>query len=203
MILCLWLWAVLCFEDHTVLHLAEESTQETYYDVLCVEETASYEEIRAHDKAAVLRSHPAKLSSKQPIGITNQAQLQTANWDHQIVRERFLKIHKAWEVLSYAELKSAYDRDFKGLKYGSSVCADEVELKDTSVGDCGDAVELIFPCRCGDNLSITSDELEEMGFLLDGSRMLERQDASDLAPVSVTISCSSCSLIIWLRIDST
>ncbi|CAA7403802.1 unnamed protein product [Spirodela intermedia] len=174
-----------------MLHPAEERAQETYYDVLCVEETASYEEIRAHYKAAVLRSHPDKLSSKQAIG------------DHQVVQERFLKIHKAWEVLSDAELRAAYDRHLKGLKSGPSVYADEIELKDMSVSDCGDAVELIFPCRCGDNFSITLDELEEMGFLLDGNRVLEGQDVSDLAPVSVTISCSSCSLMICLRIDST
>lgn len=175
-----------------MLHPAEERAQETYYDVFCVEETASYEEIRAHYKAAVLRSHPDKLSSKQAIG------------DHGEVQERFLKIHKAWEVLSDAGLRAAYDRDLKGLKSGSlPAYADEIELKDMSVSDCGDAVELIFPCRCGDNFSITSDELEEMGFLIDGSSVLERQDAPDPAPVSITISCSSCSLMICLRIDST
>uniref|UniRef100_A0A1D1YK80 DnaJ subfamily C member 24 n=1 Tax=Anthurium amnicola TaxID=1678845 RepID=A0A1D1YK80_9ARAE len=170
-----------------MLHPDKDSIQETYYDVLHVEESASYDEIRACYKTAILNSHPDKLSVKRGLE------------HHQEAREGFLRIQKAWEVLGNAESRALYDRELRAMGPGL-VFAEEVKLKQMDLNDSGDAMELFYPCRCGDNFSITLDELEEMGVLLDGSKRLEIQEAN-VAPVSITIPCSSCSLNICLMIN--
>lgn len=168
-----------------MLHPEKDSGQETHYDILAVEENASHDEIRAHYKAAVLNSHPDKVSINQE-----------SDQGH----ERFLKIQKAWEVLGDAESRALYDRELKAMRSEMVVLADGVELEEMILNDCGDAVELVYPCRCGDNFSITSDELEEMGLLFHVERGLEFLEAN-VAPVSITVPCSSCSLKICVKIN--
>ncbi|MQL98242.1 hypothetical protein Taro_030948 [Colocasia esculenta] len=161
-----------------------DSGEETYYDVLGAKEDASHDEIRAHYKAALLNSHPDKVSTKQKF---EQA------------HERFLKIQKAWEVLGDTVSKGIYDRELKIGRSELLVVADEVELEEMNLNGSIGAVELVYPCRCGDNFYITSDELEEMGILLLGEQGLEILEAN-VAPVSITVPCSSCSLKISLTI---
>ncbi|MQL98248.1 hypothetical protein Taro_030952 [Colocasia esculenta] len=136
-----------------MLHRERDSGEETYYDVLGAKEDASHDEIRAHYKAALLNSHPDKVSTKQEFEHTHK---------------RFLKIQKAWEVLGDAVSKGIYDRELKARRSELLVVADEVKLEEMNLNLNGsvDVVELVYPCRCGDNLCITSDELEEMGILL-------------------------------------
>ena len=172
-----------------MIDLDKQRSKETFYNVLSVDESASYEEIRANYRAAVLSLHPDKIKSKQAIQ------------DPDEVRERFVKIQEAWEVLGDRESRAAYDKELKSTKSDPPVYAHEIEMKDLGFRDCGDALELVFPCRCGDFFSVSSDDLGEMGFRLEGSRVLRGTGNSVPEPVAVAISCPSCSLMICLTLD--
>ncbi|MQL98245.1 hypothetical protein Taro_030951 [Colocasia esculenta] len=146
----------------------EDSGEESYYDVLGAKEDASHDEIQAHYKAALLNSHPDKVSTKQEFEQTHK---------------RFLKIQKAWEVLGDAVSKGFYDRDLKAERSELLVVADDVKLEEMNLNRSVDVVELVYPCRCGDNFCITSNELKEMGILLLGEQGLKILEAN-VAPVS-------------------
>jgi diphthamide biosynthesis protein 4 len=66
------------------------------------------------------------------------------------------------------------------------------------------ALELLYPCRCGNYFSITSGELSGMGIVVtrDGE-VVEELQGSDSASTSVVLGCGSCSLKIRLVIDGT
>ncbi|XP_043713809.1 DPH4 homolog [Telopea speciosissima] len=162
----------------------------TYYDILDVKENASYEEIRASYRCAILTSHPDKLH-----GIS-----EVSNSHHES-QVKFLNIQKAWEVLSDSSSRAAYDSELQELRR-DMVIAEDVTLKDMVVEDVGEVMDLFYQCRCGDYFSIDSAELEEMGYSLDkdGSKMLLQ--TVDALASSVVLPCGSCSLKVRLIIDS-
>ncbi|XP_022996470.1 DPH4 homolog [Cucurbita maxima] len=166
------------------------SIGETYYDVLSLREDASYDEIRASYRSALLNFHPDKL----------QAMCHKSHLDD-IAGERYLKVQKAWEVLSSSMSRAAYDRELQAAK-GDAIGAESIRLEDMAVEDKGEVVELFYQCRCGDYFFIDSGELDEMGYpLLRNGRKVSLRTL-DVLPASVVLPCGSCSLKVRLLIDS-
>ncbi|ESQ38549.1 hypothetical protein EUTSA_v10029407mg [Eutrema salsugineum] len=166
--------------------LGENSVHETYYEILSVKEDASYEEIRNRYRSALLRSHPDKINTSRCSS-----------------DEKFLKIQKAWEVLSDAELRVVYDNDLRSSRQ-DGITADEISVEDMSVeiaGE-GEVMEIFYQCRCGDYFSVDSSELETMGFafLRDGDCVKVRRLGAFVA--SVVLPCGSCSLKTRVWVDS-
>ncbi|KAJ6810792.1 DPH4-like protein [Iris pallida] len=164
----------------------DNSVRKTHYDVLAVNQDASYAEIRASYKAAILSSHPDKLLKVSEL------------------QDKFLDVQKAWEVLSDSKARSNYDRELRASAPEVDVVADEVRLEEMSVETDNDLEELSYQCRCGDRYSVTSEELREMGFLLSkngGVTSVEYTTADVAASACVLLPCGSCSLRIKLVID--
>ncbi|WOL03262.1 hypothetical protein Cni_G11982 [Canna indica] len=161
----------------------------THYEVLSVTEDASYDEIRTSYKAAVLNSHPDKLTKKSD-----------ASTDPDNFQQDFLYVQKAWEVLSDSKSRAKYDKELLSARHKLEVPANEIELSDMSMETVGDIQELLYECRCGDYFSITLSELREMGILLD-EQSLEVESSIDLVPTSILIPCGSCSLNVRLMIN--
>ncbi|KFK32024.1 hypothetical protein AALP_AA6G190200 [Arabis alpina] len=169
------------------MHLGENCVEETYYEILSVKEDASYEKIRNSYRSAILHSHPDKINSSRCSS-----------------DEKFLKIQKAWEVLSDAELRVVYDNGLRCSRQ-DGITADEISIEDMSVeinGEGGIIMELFYQCRCGDYFSVDSTELETMGFglLRDGDCVLVRRLGAFVA--SVVLPCGSCSLKTRVLVDS-
>ncbi|XP_059453758.1 uncharacterized protein LOC132184224 isoform X1 [Corylus avellana] len=173
-----------------IMLLGENSILETHYDVLSVKEDASYEEIRTSYRSAILNSHPDKL----------QKTSETSKPDHES-RERFLKVQRAWEVLSNLSSRAVYDGELRALRQ-DAVTADDVNLDDMMVEDVGEALELFYQCRCGDYFSVDSLELENLGYVLLRDRNKISLQTPDASPASVVLPCGSCSLKVRLLINS-
>lgn len=171
-----------------MLLAGNSSIKKTHYEVLSVKEDASYDEIRASYRAAVLNSHPDKLPVRKP----------EASEPHHDLQERFLDIQKAWVVLCDSTSRANYDDELRASRQELEVLANEVNLGEMMVETVGDAQELLYQCRCGDYFSVTSLELREMGIYLDGNGEAELQKSTDSASVSVLLPCGSCSLKIRL-----
>ncbi|OVA00460.1 DnaJ domain [Macleaya cordata] len=167
----------------------KRSIQKTHYDILSVKEDANYEEIRASYRSAVLNSHPDKLQ-----GITEISDL------HHESQERFLKVQKAWEILSDSRTRAVYDRELRDSRQETET-AEDVSLDEMIVEDVGEVLELFYQCRCGDYFAIDSEDLGEMGYSLgrDENKTLIRRP--DSIPASVILPCGSCSLKIRLMIN--
>lgn len=164
--------------------LLYNSTEQTYYDILSVREDASYEEIRGCYRSAILNSHPDKLQDTE---------LESG--------DRFLKIQKAWETLSDPRSRAVYDSELRASRQDTAT-AEDLSLKDMSIEDDVEAVELFYQCRCGDYFSVDSCELGEMGYAMsrDGSKI--HLQAPDALPASFVLPCGSCSLKVRLLIDA-
>ncbi|KAL3732831.1 hypothetical protein ACJRO7_022367 [Eucalyptus globulus] len=169
--------------------LGQHSVTETYYDILCVKENASYEEIRASYRSSILNYHPDKLHATSERDCA----------DHSMAN-KFLMIQKAWEVLGDAKLRRLYDTELQASRQDTGT-AEDVSLEDMMVEDSGDVLQLSYQCRCGDFFCVDSQDLEEMGcpILRDGSGMIVR--TSDNLQASIVLPCGSCSLRIRLLIE--
>ncbi|KAJ1394732.1 Zinc finger, DPH-type [Sesbania bispinosa] len=165
--------------------LEKDDIQETHYDVLNVKEDANYEEIRASYRSAVLSLHPDKLLKSSETPNSNQT-----------TGERFLKVQKAWEILSNSSSRSFYDNELQNSRRDdlAAEVAEDLSLQDMIAEDAGEALELFYQCRCGDYYSIDSLELQKMGhsLLREGSRISILN--VDTLPGSVILPCGSCSL---------
>ncbi|KAG1326301.1 DPH4 [Cocos nucifera] len=173
-----------------MLLMGKNSIQRTHYDVLSVREDASYDEIRAGYRAAILISHPDKLHRKVDVLDLQHKQ-----------EEKFLDVQKAWEVLSDSKSRANYDRELQASRQVVEVVYDEVELGDMAMETLDDVQEFFYQCRCGDYFLVTSLELGEMGISLHENRV-EIETSSELSPSSVLLPCGSCSLKICLIIDA-
>lgn len=173
-----------------MLLMDKNSIQRTHYDVLSVREDASYDEIRAGYRAAILISHPDKLQRKLDVLDLQHKQ-----------EEKFLDVQKAWEVLSDSKSRANYDRELQVSRQVVEVVYDEVELGDMAMETLDDVQEFFYQCRCGDYFLVTSLELGEMGISLPENGV-EIQTLSELSPSSVLLPCGSCSLKIRLIIDA-
>lgn len=164
--------------------------QETYYDILSVKEDATYEEIRACYRFAILNSHPDKLANVFEASPSDNAS-----------EEKFHKVQKAWEILSNSRSRALYDSELRASRQ-DTVAAEDVSLEDMIVEDGGDVIEFYYQCRCGDYFFVDSLELGKMGYPLsrDGSKIsLQTWNA---LPAAIVLPCGSCSLKVRLLIDS-
>lgn len=168
----------------------ENSIQETYYDILSVKQDASYNEIRVSYRAAILDSHPDKLQNVVEASYSNNES-----------GGRFLKVHKAWEILSNQKSRAVYDRELEASRR-DNIAAEEVSVEDMMVEDVGDDIEFFYDCRCGDYFSIDSSDLRKMGYVLtrDGKNIFLQ--TGDAIPASVVLPCGSCSLKVRLLFNS-
>ncbi|KAK4802944.1 hypothetical protein SAY86_001147 [Trapa natans] len=169
--------------------LGEHTLKMTLYEVLSVGEDASYEDIKASYRTKVLSHHPDKL--RVP------AASETAYPD----KFKFHEIQEAWEILSDARSRRRYDRELQASRQDVLV-SEDVRLDEMTVEDVGEALQLLYSCRCGDYFSIDSQDLEDMGYplLKDESGMSIK--TPDGSPASVVIPCGSCSLRIRLVVES-
>ncbi|KAK7269210.1 hypothetical protein RIF29_21928 [Crotalaria pallida] len=167
--------------------------QETHYEVLNVKEDASYEEIRASYRGAALSLHPDKL-----------LKMSETSSDNQTAQDRFLKVQKAWEVLGDSSSRLCYDNEMRRSRLDilAADVAEDVSLEDMIVEDDGDALQLLYQCRCGDYFSVNSLELRKMGYSLfrEGSS-ISVLNVDDTLPGSVILPCGSCSLRASLVIN--
>ncbi|XP_020214040.1 diphthamide biosynthesis protein 4 [Cajanus cajan] len=175
--------------------LDKNAIQETHYEVLNVKEDANYEEIRTSYRSAVLSLHPDKLLKTSETSSSNQ----TAG-------ERFLRVQKAWEILSNSSSRSFYDNELRSSRQDVLAAevadvAEDLSLQDMMIEDAGEALELFYQCRCGDYFSVDSLELKNMGYSLlrEGSRISILN--VDTLPGSVILPCGSCSLKARLLIN--
>ncbi|KAL2329121.1 hypothetical protein Fmac_022548 [Flemingia macrophylla] len=163
----------------------KNAVQETHYEVLNVKEDANYEEIRTSYRSAVLSLHPDKLLKMSESSSSNQ-----------IAEDRFLRVQKAWEILSNASSRSLYDNELRSSRHDvlAAEVAEDLSFEDMIIEDAGEALELFYQCRCGDYFSVDSLELKDMGYSLlrEGSRISILN--VDTLPGSVILPCGSCSL---------
>ncbi|XP_006660706.1 DPH4 homolog [Oryza brachyantha] len=166
------------------------STQETLYEILSVGEHSTFDEIRAAYKSAALNTHPDK-AQMAPNPLVSSSE-----------QNEFLSVQKAWEILRYPKSRAEYDRQLQSSRQNLLVVASEIEIDDMTVETTADAVELLYPCRCGDYFSITSHELGKIGISVREDGEMELQ-TSDSVPASVVLGCGSCSLKARLVINKT
>ncbi|CAI8595864.1 unnamed protein product [Vicia faba] len=159
--------------------------EETHYEVLSIKEDADYEEIRSSYRSAVLSLHPDKLLKTFNTSGSNQTST-----------ERFLRVQKAWEILSDSSSRLFYDKQLQSSRRDvlAAEVAEDLSLHDMEAEDADEALELFYQCRCGDYFSVDSLELLKMGYSLlrDGSDISILN--SDTLPGSVILPCGSCSL---------
>lgn len=169
--------------------LGRNSIQETLYDILSVKEDASYEDIRASYRSAVLSSHPDKLEKNSEESRADRKS-----------DDKFLKVQKAWEVLSNSRSRALYDSELQALRQ-HAITAEDVSLEDMMIEDGRELLEFYYQCRCGDYFSTDSLELGKLGYKLlrdDGEICLATADA---LPVSLVLPCGSCSLHIRKKLQ--
>nr|QEG03146.1 putative DPH4 isoform X1 [Cymbidium ensifolium] len=169
-----------------MLHSRNGSSR-THYEVLAVNEDATYDQIRENYKLAILSSHPDKLRGKS-----------VTNHPIRYQQEVFLDVQKAWEVLSDPKSREDYDNILQASRNQVEVVDDEIRLEEMLVQINGDVKELSYQCRCGDYFWISSAELQELGVSVEttGDHFLSSNSASVVLP------CDSCSLKIRLIIDA-
>ncbi|KAM7252373.1 hypothetical protein ACFE04_024256 [Oxalis oulophora] len=169
----------------------QTSIQESFYDVLSVQENATYDEIRASYRSAIIYSHPDKLHNK------TYEQLPIPDDES---GDRFLKVQKAWEILGDSKSRLVYDSQLRASRH-DSIAADDVSIEEMTVEDTGDMVELFYPCRCGDYFCTDSLDLEKVGcnVLRNGNRVSIVR--SESLPVTIILPCGSCSLHVRLLIN--
>ncbi|KAJ7958139.1 DnaJ domain [Quillaja saponaria] len=173
--------------------LDKYSAQETHYEILNVKEDANYEEIRTSYRNALLNSHPDKLIKTPEASDPDKES-----------RERFLKVQKAWEILSNSSSRVVYDSELRGSRQDiiTAEAAEALSLDNMMVEEAGEALELFYQCRCGDYFSIDSLELSKMGYpLMRNGAKISLQN-SDTLPASILLPCGSCSLQACLLISS-
>ncbi|XP_004499605.1 uncharacterized protein [Cicer arietinum] len=159
--------------------------EETHYEVLNVKEDADYEEIRASYRSAALSLHPDKLLKTFDTTSSNQT-----------TTDRFLKVQKAWEILSDSSSRLFYDKELQSSRRDvmAAEVAEDLTLQDMSAEDADEVLELFYQCRCGDYFSLDSSELLKMGYsLLRDGRSISISNG-DTLPGSVILPCGSCSL---------
>ncbi|KAL3514493.1 hypothetical protein ACH5RR_027210 [Cinchona calisaya] len=164
--------------------------QKTYYDILCVKEDASYEQIRSSRRASILSSHPDKLLKES----------EALNCQHKS-GDRFIELQQAWETLSNPRSRAIYDSKLQNLRQ-DAVTSEDVNLEDLTVEEAGDSVELSYGCWCGDYFVIDSSELIEIGYPLSRNGSTITLHPTKSSPASVILPCGSCSLKIRLLISS-
>lgn len=109
---------------------------------------------------------------------------------------------RAWEFLSDPRSRANYDLELRASSHAVEVADDEIRLDEMSVEDFEDSNEFFYPCRFGDYFTVSSTDLKNMGFSLDGTRrIVSSLSTTDIVPSSILLRCASSSLKIRLTID--
>jgi diphthamide biosynthesis protein 4 len=114
------------------------------YEVLGVEPTCTQEDIKTAYKKRILECHPDKLS-----GLSN------SNSDN----EEFLRVQRAWKLLSSTEERQKYDNAVLGTAVISRDTHSITEFTRVKGADGGDL--FILSCRCGDRYEISEEDLAD------------------------------------------
>lgn len=134
-----------------------------YYEVLGCSKNSTYDELkRAYHKLALVY-HPDKAKSKK-------------NGDTDC--KKFFEIEEAWRVLSDSDLKIKYDAECRQaeLELDNLLIYDRINIKEM-LKNAEDDV-LSYPCRCGSNYLISTEEFTEN---------------------SIYIPCSECTFCIFVE----
>lgn len=120
-------------------------------------------EIRASYWNAALSLHPDKLLNTSDSSSSDQTSA-----------ERFLKVHKAWEILSDSTTHLFYDKELQSSwqeDLSTSEVAEDLSLHDMTAEIAGKTLKLFYPCRRSDYFSVYLLKLQKMGYSLlrDGS----------------------------------
>ncbi|PNT68271.1 hypothetical protein BRADI_3g38110v3 [Brachypodium distachyon] len=103
-----------------MLPVSSISAQKTYYEVLSVNEGATYDEIRAGYRFAILNVHPDK-SQANPDSLVPSGK-----------QGEFLSAQKAWEVLRDPNSRAVYDKQLQ-----TSRCGDYFSISSCDLGEMG------------------------------------------------------------------
>uniref|UniRef100_A0A7N0SXN8 DPH4 homolog n=1 Tax=Kalanchoe fedtschenkoi TaxID=63787 RepID=A0A7N0SXN8_KALFE len=156
----------------------------THYEVLSVQEDASYEEIRSSYRTAILKSHPDKIHS-----------INGATKSDSKSEDTFHRIQRAWEILSCSASRALYDSELKAARR-DLVMADDVQFENMVAADDGEALVFHYQCRCGDYFSTDSFELEAAGYNVVREDREVSLQTSDGMRTAFILPCPSCSLKI-------
>ncbi|XP_057794529.1 uncharacterized protein LOC131010862 [Salvia miltiorrhiza] len=163
----------------------------THYETIGVKEDASQDEIRKTYRSAILAFHPDK-------------RLDSSNPQNNLGRE-FLEVQRAWGVLGDPGSRALYDQELRTLRQ-EAVGAEDVSIGDMMVveeeDEDGGSFELSYQCRCGDFFSVSSCELDEMGYQFSRIQGEISLHSPSSLPVSIVLPCGSCSLKVRLVIDA-
>ncbi|KAL1546985.1 DPH4 [Salvia divinorum] len=159
----------------------------THYETIGVKEDASQEEIRKTYRSAILAFHPDKLvDSSEPSS-------------------EFVEVQRAWRVLCDPGSRALYDHELRTSKQ-EAVAAEDVSLGDMVVvegeeEEDGGSFDLSYQCRCGDFFSVSSCELDGMGYRIQRIRGEISLHSPSSFPASIVLPCGSCSLKLRLVIE--
>ncbi|KQJ98625.1 DPH4 homolog [Brachypodium distachyon] len=171
-----------------MLPVSSISAQKTYYEVLSVNEGATYDEIRAGYRFAILNVHPDK-SQANPDSLVPSGK-----------QGEFLSAQKAWEVLRDPNSRAVYDKQLQTSRQNLENVAYEIGVEEMTTESTDNLTELVYPCRCGDYFSISSCDLGEMGIVIGEDGKIDFQSL-DCTSASVVLECASCSLKTRLVIN--
>jgi DnaJ-class molecular chaperone len=146
---------------------------ETHYEILGVNEKATYDEIKNAHRKLALKLHPDKrlISNKDVINNNNN-----------VTEQAFLKIQAAWKCLGDESKRNNYDDSLKRIRErtsGAIIKAQIVQLSEMSCELCEVEDEdfygknddngfnrktkqnvYMYDCRCGDKFEILEEEIE-------------------------------------------
>jgi diphthamide biosynthesis protein 4 len=138
--------------------------------------------------------------------------------DGDLVFSRFIRVQKAWEVLRDSEARAEYDNHLRRKRLAQEIettriIGDEIHMQDMescSVDpDHGSDLEYSYPCRCGDFIVVSQEELEMAGVEVKdvptstacgGTRAGMEFDRP--RSNSLVLPCQSCSMHIRLLFNS-
>jgi diphthamide biosynthesis protein 4 len=155
-----------------------------HYKVLGVPPTASFDEIKKAFRQAALLHHPDK------TGTDNDT-------------DAFLKIQKAWDILSNPEARAVYDLQRAAAEARAEVhITDTISVDNMESGRTEDGETMVsWPCRCGGAYAVLEEELFSHQDILPtddsgGGGVINQNNYSNTNSSEVVVPCSTCSLHI-------
>lgn len=152
--------------------ISTADSRQTYYEILQVPPTATFDSIKASYQRIARQLHPDK---RTLLGTRNEAT------DSDLDGE-FLRLQSAWECLRTAATRKDYDESLaiQNRHKTKSQPLTENDLELVEEEDTGDFF-YVYTCRCGEDLWMPQSTIESTS---------NKQSAS---PVYIT--CDGCSLV--------
>ncbi|CAH1159457.1 unnamed protein product [Phaedon cochleariae] len=130
-------------EDKQEFTPSSQQCEQSFYSILGCDQDATFDELKHNYQILVKKHHPDK---------------QTQEGIDFISDDKFVMIDKAFKTLKDEKARKEYDASLlHGSFDNSSLIYAEIEKKDLNfvMG------VFYFTCRCGDNIEITEDIIEE------------------------------------------